>query len=67
MLDFNNAATRTALCPANPDILSSFLNNQLGARFTGSLVVPIDGAYNVTLNADDGNALAMNGAVVRTD
>ena len=66
-LNFNDAATRSALCPANPDILSPYNNNQLGARFTGSLVVAATGLYNVTLNADDGDALAINGVVVRTD
>jgi hypothetical protein len=66
-LNFNDAATRMALCPANPDLLSPYLNNQLGARFTGALVVASTGTYNITLNADDGDALAINGAVVRTD
>lgn len=66
-LNFNDAATRSALCPANPDLLSPFLNNQLGARFVGSLVVATAGDYNLTLNADDGDALAINGVLVRSD
>lgn len=66
-LNFGDAATRMALCPSNPDLLDPYQNNQLGARFTGSLIVAATGTYNVTLNADDGDALAINGAVVRTD
>jgi hypothetical protein len=66
-LNFNNLATRTELCPGNPSLLDPFQNNQLGARFTGSLIVAAPGTYNVTLNADDGDALAINGVVVRTD
>jgi hypothetical protein len=66
-LDFNNPATRTELCPSNPGLLDPTLNQQLGARFTGSLIVAASGTYNVTLNADDGDALAINGVVVRTD
>lgn len=66
-LDFNDAATRTTLCPSNPDILSPYLNNQLGARFTGSLIVAATGVYELTLNADDGDALAIDGVVIRTD
>ncbi len=64
-LNFNDAATRQALCPANPNVLSP--STQFGGRFVGSLLVATSGSYNVTLNADDGDALAINGIVVRTD
>lgn len=64
-LDFGNVATRTLLCGANEAAIAP--SNSFGARFTGSLVVGQAGVYNVMLNADDGDALAINGVVVRSD
>lgn len=66
-LDFGVAATRSALCPSNADRLSPTSGFSYGARFTGALNVAAAGVYQVNLDVDDGNSLAINGVVVRTD
>lgn len=66
-LNFGDAGTRTALCPGQESMITNGGNPGFGARFTGSLFVASAGLYDVYLDADDGNALAVNGAVVRTD
>lgn len=66
-LDFGDAATRTALCPSNADRLAPGSGFSYGARFTGALNVAAGGVYEVNLSTDDGDALAVNGVVVRTD
>ena len=66
-LDFNNAATRAALCPANPDRFIPAQGDSFGGRFTGLLMAPSAGLYELFLSADDGNRLSVNGSVVRTD
>lgn len=64
--NFGDAAVRAALCPANPDLLSNLTGN-FGARFTGSIIAPAAGTYQLTLNTDDGDVLTINGANVHTD
>ena len=64
--DFGDAAVRTALCPANPELLSNLTGN-FGARFTGAIVAPSAGTYQLTLNTDDGEVLTINGTTVSSD
>lgn len=64
--DFGDAAVRTALCPANPELLSNLTGN-FGARFTGAIVAPSAGTYQMTLNTDDGDVLTINGTTVASD
>ena len=66
-LDFNDAAVRQMLCPSNPGRFVPAEGDSWGARFTGVLTAPSAGQYSLTVDADDGDQLVVNGQVVRTD
>ena len=66
-LDFNNAAVRQSLCPSNPNRFIPAEGDSWGARFSGILTAPAAGQYSLTIDADDGDQLVVNGQVVRTD
>jgi MYXO-CTERM domain-containing protein len=65
-LDFNDAATRSLLCPSNPDRFVPAEGDSFGGRFTGLLTVQTAGLYELTINTDDGDQLVVNGSVVTT-
>jgi MYXO-CTERM domain-containing protein len=65
-LNFNDAATRSALCPLNPDRFVPAEGDSVGGRFTGLLTVQTPGSYQLTINADDGDQLVVNGSVITT-
>jgi hypothetical protein len=64
-LNFGDPAQRALFCPGNPDRISP--NFSFGARVTGFLVAPAAGTYDLTINADDGDRLTVNGIIQRTD
>ena len=57
--NFNDAVTRTALCPTSP----GSIQYSFSARFVGTLNVGAAGDYLLNLNTDDGNVLTINGVV----
>ena len=60
--NFGDSATRSLLCPSNPNAISNA--SSFGARFTGTLNVAAAGTYHLTLNTDDGDVLTINGTTV---
>jgi MYXO-CTERM domain-containing protein len=65
-LNFNDVATRSALCPSNPDRFVPAQGDSFGGRFAGLLTVQSAGLYQLTIDADDGDQLVVNGSVVTT-
>jgi hypothetical protein len=65
-LNFGDPAQRALFCPSNPDRISPSFS--FGARVTGSLIAATTGTYSgLTINADDGDRLTVNGNIIRTD
>ena len=62
--DFADPATRSLLCPSNPNAISN--SSSFGARFTGTFNVAAAGTYDVTLNTDDGDVLTIDGTTVNS-
>ena len=64
-LDFTSSATQTFLDGAcGTSVANTYLQHSFGARFTGSLVAPHAGAYNLAFDSDDGNWLTINNQFV---
>jgi hypothetical protein len=62
-LDFLNAATRESLCPG----IADQIEHNFAVRFTGSILAPATGQYQLIFDSDDGNVLQINGAVVHEE
>ena len=62
-LDFLNAATRESLCPG----IADQIEHNFAVRFTGSILAPAAGQYQLIFDSDDGNVLRINGAVVNDE
>lgn len=62
-LDFLNAATRESLCPG----IADQIEHNFAVRFTGSILAPASGQYQLIFDSDDGNILSINGAVVNDE
>jgi hypothetical protein len=59
--DFLSATTQNALAAACPGTTAADFFHNFAIRFTGSLVAPSTGNYNLTLNSDDGSQVFING------
>jgi hypothetical protein len=62
-LDFLNAATRESLCPG----IANQIEHNFAVRFTGSILAPASGQYQLIFDSDDGNILTIDGSVVNNE
>jgi len=59
--NFLTATTQNELAASCPGTTAADFFHNFAIRFTGSLVAPSTGNYNLTLNSDDGSQVFING------